>query len=202
MQSLSIRQMKNLPRDDISNNLIHFTKPESAESADTLNDSFKIFIKILKEKTLLGGSGFIKGSYKCICFTEAPITKLPHMFSKQEEYDIRYAPYGIMFSKAFLYDAGARPVIYGPEDDYNLLPEDLKYRHVRYDPIANFPVDHTWEREWRLKKDLLAFTEADVTLVVPSRQIVDALKTKNAKWHCIALSDLGVPVRALNPKKV
>lgn len=102
----------------------------------------------------------IKGDYTCVCFTEAPVGKLAHIFSRRKDYGIRYSPFGIMFSKNYLYDAGARTVIYSPEGDFNILPESMKYRHVRYEPSNKFPVDHTWEREWRLHAKELKFNPA------------------------------------------
>ncbi|GAG63688.1 unnamed protein product, partial [marine sediment metagenome] len=32
--------------------------------------------------------------------------------------------------------------------EYDILPEELKYRHVRYELESD--IDFTWEREWRL----------------------------------------------------
>jgi hypothetical protein len=57
-------------RDDISENLVHFIK------GDTFDDVFKILRKILWEMRLLGGTGYIKGGYRCVCFSEAPIHHL------------------------------------------------------------------------------------------------------------------------------
>lgn len=184
--------MKNLPRDDISNYLIHFTKPADESAGKTEIKAIEVYVKILKAKCLLGGTGMIKGNYTCVCFTEAPVGKLPHMFSRREDYGIRYHPYGIMFSKKFLYDAGARPVIYSPEGDFDILPDSMKYRHVRYEPTKDFPIDHTWEREWRLHASRLEFKPADVTLIVPTRKNADTIRKKDPDWHSIALEDLGM----------
>ena len=143
--------MKKILRDDISNQVIHFTKAENKKSPTFLEDSIVLFDKILTEKRLLGGTGYIKGEYKCICFTEAPVSKLPYIFANRKELDIRYSPYGFMFHKKWLFANGARPVIYGPKQDFYILPESMKYRHVRLELLEDHEIDHTWEREWRLK---------------------------------------------------
>lgn len=201
-------------RDDISDSVIHFTKPKSHISANTfdstnekeikgfLEESLNVFIKIMEEKTLLAGTTFIKGNFNCICFTEAPISKLPSVFSNRVLNKIRYAPYGFMFKKKWLYKNGARPVIYGPESDYNCLDENLKYRYVKYNLESDPEIDFTWEREWRLKTQSLQFDPSDVTLVVPNRAVVDSIRYKDggdphSNWHFIALSDLGLELDSI-----
>src|SRR5205823_2668492 len=100
--------MPTIVRDDISDQLIHFTKPRAGAT------SLQMFTAILTERNLIAGTGMIKGQYKCVCFTEAPIGKLPQIFAAHDKTLVRYAPYGFMFSKTWLYGKGARPVIYGP----------------------------------------------------------------------------------------
>ena len=63
-----------------------------------------------------------------------------------------------MFEKNWLFKRGGRPVIYQPESDFDLLPEDLRWRHVRFELTEEKVVDWTWEREWRVCCDDLAFT--------------------------------------------
>ncbi len=65
-------------RDDLSNKLIHFTKGTPEEAANS-------FFSIISQKKLIGGTGYIKGSFTCICFTESPITKIPYVFSDPEK---------------------------------------------------------------------------------------------------------------------
>ena len=82
----------------------------------------------------------------------------------------RYAPFGLMFEKQWIYGQGARPVIYQSDMEFNQLPEAMRWRLVRYDPAATPSVDFTWEREWRLHKDEFLFSPSDAVLVVPSRE--------------------------------
>lgn len=181
-------------RDDLSDRLIHLTKGD---------DPFSVFAKILNDKTLLGGNGFIKGGHRCVCFSEAPISKLPQILSTPHE-TVKYRPYGFCFTKRWVFEKGGRPVIYQPDPDYKLLPVSKQHLHVRFWLSTTYSIDHTWEREWRIKTDRLDFTPADVTLLVPTRIVSDALRDywaahHNADgshtpypWHHVVLEDLGI----------
>jgi len=191
---------KQIFRDDISDQVIHFTKPAAETAPDKfLEGALEVFDKIVSAKFLLGGNGFIKGSYKCVCFTEAPLGKLPILFANRKNLEVRYAPYGFMFGKKWLFAKGARPAIYGEDNDFDILPEKMKFRHVKYHLGDDYITDHTWEREWRLRADRLDFTPDDVTLVVPHRAIVEYFREeyKSDNWHFIALSDLGIPIDSI-----
>ena len=192
-------------RGDLSNRLIHLTK-----GAD-INDSVTNFINIIREGRLIGGNGHVRGRYNCVCFSEAPISTLSQVLANPSVHGMRYAPLGIMVDKSWLFDQGGRPVIYQPDDEYDLLPEKLKFRHVRYEP--NRAIDHTWEREWRICTNELFLDPAQVTLVVPTREWeerfqqehvdfqqgwvqavgdIAALGIDRFPWHFIVLEDLGV----------
>src|SRR5437762_236010 len=56
-----------MKRDDISEHLFHFIK------GDTFDDASETLRKILKETRLLGGTGYIKEDYRCVCYSEAPV---------------------------------------------------------------------------------------------------------------------------------
>lgn len=189
-------------RDDLSDRLVHLTKGEEA---------FETFVHILNDKALKGGNGFIKGGHKCVCFSEAPISKLPQVLSTPHD-TIKYRPYGFIFTKRWVFEKGGRPVIYQPDGDYDILPLEKKHLHVRFWLSETYQVDHTWEREWRIKTDKLDFTPADTTLLIPTRNVSDALKEhwshEQAKlgshedypWHHIVLDDLGIEIPDYLPK--
>jgi len=63
-------------RDDIANDVIHFTKGDSPAEA------FAVIAHIVAERRLLGGTGYIKGNYTCVCFTEAPLAHLMDVFAR------------------------------------------------------------------------------------------------------------------------
>lgn len=198
-------------RDDLSTKLIHLTRgPNTAAAAET-------FLNIIEEKKLRGGTGCIKGGWRCVCFTEAPISKLSTILASPGAHGTRYAPYGVMVDKTWLFERGGRPAIYQPLEEYDLLPDTLKYRHVTYSPNADpkKSIDFTWEREWRLHADELELDPNHVTLVVPQRLVKDGLidirlsdiyqehertgtlpsaALSRYPWHFIVLSDLGVEI--------
>lgn len=186
-------------RDDISEKLVHLTKGTGNDQAKHREQALIVLAKILKEKKLNGGTGYIKGSHKCVCFSEAPISKLSQIIAAGKDGKFKYQPYGVIVDKRWLYIKGGRPVIYGPDPDYSKLPEEMRYRHVRFHLSAETTIDHTWEREWRIKTDELTITPDDVTIVVPDRRAKNALVRKfpDDSWHYIVLSDLGVTIDAL-----
>ena len=150
-------------RSDISDKVIHFTR------GATYEDALECLLTIVGEGRLIGGNGMIRGGYRCVCFTEAPLPALAGGFVNPASFT-RYSPFGLMFDKAWVYAQGGRPVIYQPDGDFNLLPEDMRWRHVRYDPVGMPPIDFTWEREWRIHTDNLAFLPTDAALVVPDEE--------------------------------
>lgn len=135
-------------RRDLSAKVIHFTKGEQA--FDTLRS-------IIDEARLIGNNGMIRGGYRCVCFTEAPLPR-----------GARYSQFGLMFDKSWIFARGGRPVIYQSESEFVDLPEHVRWRHVRYELGGDVPVDFTWEREWRIRCDELRFSPLEATIVVPS----------------------------------
>lgn len=197
-------------RDDLSDKLIHLIRGDSIEEA------FSKFQSILNEGRLRGGTGYIKGGYRCVCFTETPISKLGYVLANPDVANMRYRPMGIMLDKKWVFEQGGRPVIYQPTSDYEKLPEDLRYRHVCLElDRPGKPVDLTWEREWRLHKDELPLPPESTTVILPKRYWRDVLielhmhaiqenvqvQGKEAAlavvpypWHVIVLEDLGIPI--------
>lgn len=181
-------------RDDISDKLVHLTKGSGTDDSKHREEAARTLISILDQRKLIGGTGYIKGSHRCVCFSEAPIGKLSHILAARDRSAFKYQPYGVIVSKRWLYERGGRPVIYGPDNDYALLPEAMQYRHVRF-YLGEYDVDHTWEREWRIKADELSIKPEDVTVVVPTREAKEEFARKRfTDWHYIALTDLGVKI--------
>ncbi len=149
-------------RPDISDKVIHFTK------AQTYQEALELLLTIVGEGRLVGGTGMIKGGYRCVCFTEAPLLAVAGGFVNANSFT-RYSPFGLMFDKQWLYERGARPVIYQSDEEYHLLPEEIRWRHVRYEPTGTDPVDFTWEREWRLQDNELLFSPNNAVVIVPNQ---------------------------------
>src|SRR5688572_26321483 len=108
----------NLIRGDLSNRVVHLTRGATPQEA---SDRFS---SILKEGILRGSNGYIRGGFNCVCFCEAPLGVLAHALRAPQEHGIRYAPFGVMVSKVWLFRQGGRPVIYQAHGEYDLLPEE------------------------------------------------------------------------------
>lgn len=175
-------KLRTMLRDDLSNKLIHLTKGGTKKEPD-YNEAAKNFIKIVSQRELIGSSGIepgrIRSSNRCVCFSEAPISKLATILSEPNIFGVKYAPFGIMFDKKWLFKKGGRPVIYQPESEFEYLSEEQKYRHMAFNISPSKKeqyVDFTFEREWRINTDteelngILKFEPEDATLVLPNRE--------------------------------
>lgn len=163
-------------RDDLSDKLIHLVNKDSDE------EPFNVLCKILEQNKLIGNIKYRRGSKKSICFSEAPINKIAQLIinsknSKNFERRLRYAPFGVMVSKKWLFEKGGRPVIYQTDEEYDLLPPELQYKHVIFD-LKN-DKDYTWEREWRLKGNKLELDPDNTTIIIPTRKYADMLIEKH-----------------------
>lgn len=173
-------------------------------------------MSILSEGILKGSYHDIRGGYNVVAFTEAPIHMLASVLATASTLDMRYAPLGVMLDKVWLYKQGGRPVIYQSEKEFKMLPDGKKHLHVRYEPDRG--IDYAWEREWRIKIDMLQLDPKATTVIVPTRSWEDVYYEKytsrlrrgaivtrgfipmpSPKWHFIVLEDLGIPFENLEP---
>lgn len=161
---------KMVRRFDISDRLIHFTRGD--ECVDALG---KLSAIIREGRLVAGNSPKNRGGYRCISFTEAPIAAFAGTSVSRFPFS-RCSQFGLMFEKNWVYERGGRPVIYQPDSDYHLLPEELRWRHVRFEPTREQPIDWTREREWRIPSDSLAFTPAEAAIVVPNERWANELR--------------------------
>ena len=203
-----MRNKQNLMRDDLSSKLIHFTRNNNKFSA------IESFRRIIQEKTIRGGRGYVKGGFDCVSFTETPVSKIAYIMAQENRSGIRYEPFGIMYDKLTMFKKGARPVIYQSENEYSDLTDNQKYRHVKFelDYDVKKSTDYTWEREWRIKTKKLKINPEEVTLIVPTRKCVEIIKEQNnaenqyaamsgfpqyvdkLQWHFLVLDDLGFDI--------
>lgn len=109
---------------------------------------FDVLRKILTEATIAGGLGFVKGKRRVACFSEIPLASITHFATKPDEKLARYRYYGVAVTKQAAYSQGGRPVIYLPDSESDWVPEDQKWRLVRFEPHNR--IDYTREREWRV----------------------------------------------------
>jgi hypothetical protein len=198
------REFTNLMiRADLSFNLIHLTRGHFSEAECS-------FRSIMSDRALRGSSRGIRGGHSVVCFSEAPVDILARMFGSIDD-SFRYAPFGVMVRKDWLFAHGGRPAIYQPESEFDLLPPEIQYRHVRLDAPGG-EKDFSFEREWRWSGSTLTLDPSNCTLLVPSREWVQRLRSEHDqrdmrlasvsgmnpftrmteyKWHLLAFSDLG-----------
>lgn len=137
----------------------------------------------------------VKGPDPAVCLTERTIEQVLQTLRMT---GLRYSGYGIAFPKYSLHQAGGRPVFYGTKDELGRLlndgesgfesgkevyagdiSPDLQYLWVHYQPAApwdSYPVDFTWEREWRVKPrepGLSVLLSTDVTRPAKGSIIVE-----------------------------
>jgi hypothetical protein len=84
-------------RIDISDKLIHFTRGNSA------SDAFATLRAIIAERRLIAGNRMIRGGYRCVCFTEAPLIAFKDAFVRGVP-STRYSQFGVMFKKSWVYE--------------------------------------------------------------------------------------------------
>ena len=154
-----------MKRSDVSSYLYHWVSGENKENA------FKQLSDIVSAGKILANNSMIKGGYFCICFTETPI-------QINFAHKTRYSSFGFRFKKKYIFNLGGRPVIYQPDSEYDLLPEELRWRHVRYELDKVTPIDFTWEREWRIQIDELKLDPYEISIVVPNKEDAQELERR------------------------
>jgi len=135
-------------RSDISLAVIHLTGNRGNVSA------LDALISILGQQRIRAStaSGFIKCGHSATCFTEMPLTAIQMLVDHSKSTKHPYEGYGVAIHKIHVFKQGARPVIYLPNNEAYWLPEEQRWRHVRFE---YGDIDFTHEREWRSPGDFM-----------------------------------------------
>ncbi len=140
-------------RNDLSPFLFHFTK------------DFKTLKLIVQQMKLKANRGYI-------CFTEAPLTQSVELFRYFHKFQPTpyepylkpmFVPYGIGISRQFLFNKGARPLIYSSLEELELLPHEFKWRAMELNMVD---YDFGWLREWRINSNLFDFSDYRNEIIV------------------------------------
>jgi hypothetical protein len=194
-------------RRDLASVVIHWTKARPAshdfidevfgEEAQAERDAPGVLADILEGSCLKGGTGYIRGGHRCVCFTEAPLAEMVAVFAAatlaSQANALRYEPFGVGVGKEWLFRLGGRPVIYQPDYEYDGLAKDFQWRHCRYEPPA---VDFSWEREWRIAAERLELYRAQTWIFVPTLDFADRLTARRPGWRIVPLELFGLPPEA------
>jgi hypothetical protein len=178
---------------------IHWTKAAGGGDgflgpAEPRREAETVLEQILTDAALRGGDGFIKGGHKCVCFTEAPLVEMVSVFASVavagQPDALRYEPYGIGVRKEWFFHQGGRHVIYQPDNEYERLPEPMRWRHCRFEPPD---IDFTWEREWRIATEALRLDPRQTRVFVPNQAIADRFSERHREWRIVPLPLFGLP---------
>ena len=182
---------RNTQRFDLSDRLVHFTKAVNREQAPSkalpeewplgrLVESNEIspffFLReILRTRRLVPSWSWRKtgssvrrtiyGARPAVCFAEMPLDAFLEAGRARSTRGEHMSPYGVSLQKDALFEAGARPVIYGLREGADFssrvdddgarrlpsesLPSSEQFRYVAFDPSRGRSLDWTHEREWR-----------------------------------------------------
>lgn len=142
-------------RPDLTPYLIHLTK--NTTSADAFS-AFDNLVNILRHGEIWGStttSGHIRGTNPAACFMDVPFVALKYILNKQnaDPDDPRYEPFGVVVTKKYAYKHGCRPVLYlsNTEERDLGIPDDERWRVVRFEVGKDGWLSWLHEREWRTK---------------------------------------------------
>ena len=188
---MRVFQLRRYDLPDVGDHLIHFTG-RSGSSLSLPDEIGRLdppgrLAQILHDGTVRAFPAFGTGRRPIVAFTESSEAAVLRLIS-----DGRYRPFGVGFSKQFIFEQGGGPVLYVRGDEWSAaadaVPDPLRARLVRFWPGADWepgdPLgvldmpqlpDHLrtesqWlhEREWRVPHNV-TFAWADVKfLVVPT----------------------------------
>ena len=152
MVEIEDRYKKALSRDDLSQWLVHFTKPDSKIGLGTPFDVLRNIIASGKVWPSKVESIIRHDPSGAACFYEVPPQNWIELIATNPN---SRQPYGIIVHKATFWLFGGRPAIY--TDDSNALdwPERHRYRLITTELLRKpHPIDWTHEREWRIRGEL------------------------------------------------
>jgi hypothetical protein len=173
----------NTSQPDFSEFVVHFTKgtkpycsekyPQTVREISALKARDRLFAMLEQGKVRATPMPWTNRA--AVCFTECT---WPSLLTHAK----RYSSYGIGFKKSFLFATGGGPAIYMRQDLWKkqkakaafedtlfafitpLAPEYAPTEYLEKDWGGREPCDYTYEREWRIAKDL-GFTLQDVAFV-------------------------------------
>jgi hypothetical protein len=173
-------------RSDASPYLVHLTRGDVvAVGLDTIADiehqtklSASEMLWAILSSRRLKASAAVGMKAPAVCFTEKPLPALKDTIlgnearTRKKSRSKQWTAYGVMFTKEYLRELGARPVLHVNQREWAALPKELQAYALRHDERANW----THEREWRLAQDLV-FDLARCIVLVPTFDQANAFRT-------------------------
>lgn len=161
---------------DVSPYLFHFVK-----GANPL----QVLEQILKDNALKSDK------HNFISYTESPLRVMNDVLDYFQKFKDKsgcspmFEKYGIGINKKIMYEKnGARPVIYGPIEDKELIDISL---HWRFELLDFLKWNFSWQREWRTKGNYFELPEDDADVVIICRYEKESERLKEQYGHpCIS----------------
>lgn len=187
-------------RSDLTPYLIHLTK--NTKKADSFS-AYQNLVSILEKGEIWGSNtkgGFIKGPNPAACFMDVPFTALKVLLDRDnaDPESPRYEAYGVVVTKKYAYKRGCRPVLYLSDAEMVGLriPEDEKWRVVRFEDTKTRKISWIHEREWRCKGAFRVPAEPLAVLVQTTKDAakLTAAIAKNPNWKSRPLSVIPVEI--------
>jgi len=186
------------PRTDYSRFLVHLTRDDSGddENGDT---AFANFRHIWDQQTILAVRPHClhhkkveqldtkqQQYFKVACFTETPLDQIHHLTKDIVGRSHNLEPFGFVFEKETLIDAGAQQAVYincynGINDvrkGYDRIFHYAKrtgfqgesWRILPYINVVQGSYDFAWEKEWRLNQDFEFDLDDLVCVIMPDER--------------------------------
>ena len=154
---------------------------------------FAALCRIVNQRRLLASAESIRGDSAVVCFSGIPLANLTtrRVFrAHRGRWD--FEPYGICIRQQWLKQHGARPVIYGDEEDWqSLKPSDRPFfQQATSVQRDGSEIDWATEREWRhlYSLDLSDLSKHDAFLFVPGPSEARQLASIST-WPVALLND-------------
>lgn len=208
---MQIRPLWQLNQPDLANRLVHLTGRIGTENDDVDPEILDMSARerletILLEWRIRASAPFWSLGQRCVCFSEATPAGIDRLIVGPRQ---RYEPWGLGFSKQFIFDRGGGPALYVRGDhwtafrDAHLAPR-ISALATLYWPGAEptepgevlpYPLESEaqWahEREWRVPiappAEALTFELTDLALVIAGSE----------QWLAELPENLGVNAAAL-----
>ena len=175
---MRVHRLRTFDLPDVGDHLVHFTGRTGTRLAvpeDIRNlDAPSRLAQILYQGRIRAVPTFGTGGRSIVAFTESSQAAVLRLIA-----EARYTPWGIGFSKQFIFNQGGGPVLYVRGDEWDAataaLPDPVRARAVRFWPGAAWQVgdplifdgaqqlpdaianESQWlhEREWRVPHDVV-----------------------------------------------
>lgn len=204
-------------REDISRFVVHLTRDDRKDFSEGGGTARKNFLSITKDRKIVAYRPHclhnrildqlpekVRERLAVACLTEVPLNQLHLLCQSIPGRGIKLDSFGFVFTKEFFANAGGQPAIYVNSYGANLWYRDAfdelfdivrRYENSnsklwRILPFLNSmheKCDFSWEREWRIRRQL-SFKLSDVVAVVLPADGEDDLKESFAKAGVAVIS--------------